>query len=138
MKQLTSTLVLILLLITGSYAQGTKAEKAPAKEKAPAAEKAQKAKKAPEAAAPVDDASLTTSVKEKLGKTPSLKDADITVAVKEGVVTLTGKIKSAGLKGVATNVAKSVKGVKKVDNQLAAEAGIKKAPAKEKAPAKSN
>jgi hyperosmotically inducible protein len=131
MKQLTSTLVLILLLFSAAFAQ--KAEKAPAKEKAPAAEKAEKAKKAPAEAAPVDDASLTTAVKEKIGKTPSLKDSEVNVAVKDGVVTLTGKVKTAGAKGVATNVAKSVKGVKKVDNQLAAEAGIKKAPAKEKA-----
>jgi hyperosmotically inducible periplasmic protein len=73
------------------------------------------------AAAPVDDAAITTSVKDKLSKTPSLKDANINVDTKAGKVTLTGSLKTAGLKGVATNVAKSVKGVKSVDNQITVE-----------------
>src|SRR5262252_2996494 len=73
------------------------------------------------AAAPVDDAAITASVKDKLSKTPSLKDANINVDSKAGKVTLTGSLKTAGLKGVATNVAKSVKGVKSVDNQIKVE-----------------
>jgi len=81
------------------------------------------AKPAPKAApAPVDDASISAAVKDKLSKTKSLKDAGIDAATKDGVVTLTGKVKTGGLKGVATNVAKSVKGVKKVDNQITVEA----------------
>jgi len=73
------------------------------------------------AAAPVDDATITASVKDKLSKTPSLKGANIDVDTKAGKVTLTGSVKTAGLKGVATNVAKSVKGVKSVDNQIKVE-----------------
>jgi len=73
------------------------------------------------AAAPVDDAAITASVKDKLSKTPSLKDANINVDTKAGKVTLTGSLKTAGLKGVATNAAKSVRGVKSVDNQVTVE-----------------
>jgi hyperosmotically inducible protein len=64
------------------------------------------------------DAQITTAVKEKLARTPSLKDANLQASTKDGVVTLTGTLKTGGLKGVATNVAKSVKGVKRVDNQI--------------------
>ncbi len=59
----------------------------------------------------------------------------INVETKDGVVKLTGAVKTGGLKGVATTVTKSVKGVKKVDNQLAVQkaAGAPKAGAKKAA-----
>lgn len=111
------TLALLLVLLGSGFVC--------AQEKAKPAAKAQEEKAAP--AAPVDDATLTANVKEKLGKTPSLKDVPITVETKDGVVKLTGTVKTGGLKGVATNVTKRVKGVKKVDNQLTVEkAGAKK------------
>jgi len=101
--------LLSLALVSVSFAAQNKNAKAPAKP-------------APKAApAPVDDASITAAVKDKLSKTKSLKDAGIDATTKDGVVTLTGKVKNGGLKGVATNVAKSVKGVKKVDNQITVE-----------------
>ena len=84
----------------------------------------QDAKTAAKQAAPktttatVDDATITANVKDKLSRTPSLKNSNINVSTKDGVVTLTGYLKNGGLKGVATNVTKSVKGVKKVDNQI--------------------
>jgi osmotically-inducible protein OsmY len=67
----------------------------------------------------VGDSTITTNVKKKLSEAPSLKDATINVATTGGVVTLTGKVKTSNLKGVATRMAKSVDCVKKVDNQLA-------------------
>ncbi len=137
MKKLTSTLTIILLLVTFAFAgQEKKAEKAAPAAKAEKAAPAAKAEKAAPAAVVVDDATLTTNVKDKLSKTPSLKDAQIAAAVKDGVVTLTGKLKNGGLKGVATNVTKSVKGVKKVDNQITTEPVVKKevAPKKEATP----
>jgi hyperosmotically inducible protein len=95
-----------------STAQTSAAKQAAPKQAAPkqAAPKQQ--------AAPMSDAAINTAVKEKLGRTPSLKDATLDASTKDGVVTLTGTLKTGGLKGVATNVAKSVKGVKKVDNQI--------------------
>jgi len=69
----------------------------------------------------VNDAGITSSVKERFSKSPALKDAGIGVETKEGVVTLTGKVKTGGLKGAATRVTRSVDCVKKVDNQLSVE-----------------
>ena len=48
------------------------------------------------APAPADDATIAASVKDKLSKTASLKDANINVDCKGGVVTLTGSVKTAG------------------------------------------
>lgn len=78
----------------------------------------------------VDDATLTANVKDKLAKAPSLKDAAVNVETKGGVVTLTGTVKNASIKGVATRMAKGVACVKSVDNELAIEKGA--APAKAK------
>jgi len=102
---------LSLALVGGVFAAQNKNAKPPAK---PAPAKA--------APAPVDDASITAAVKDKLSKSASLKNAGIDATTKDGVVTLTGKVKTGGLKGAATNLAKSVKGVKKVDNQITVEA----------------
>ncbi|MBD1207995.1 MAG: BON domain-containing protein [Ignavibacteria bacterium] len=73
------------------------------------------------AAGAMDDASITKAVKEKLASLPSLKDKNIDVMVSGGVATLKGKVDKAGLKGVATNAAKKIAGVKKVDNQIEVE-----------------
>lgn len=71
----------------------------------------------------IDDAGITSSVKERFSKSPALKDAGIGVETKDGVVTLTGKVKTGGLKGVATRVTRRVNCVKKVDNRLSVEPG---------------
>ena len=80
----------------------------------------------------VDDAKLTADVKAKLADAPSLKDLTINVATSAGVVTLTGKAMKPTQKGTATRVAKAVKCVKKVDNQLTVEGAAPKTPAKSK------
>ena len=80
------------------------------------------------------DDQITAAVKDKLSKTKSVKDAMIDVSTSAGVVTLTGKIKTGGLKGVATSQAKRVACVKKVDNKLEVE--MKAAPKPKNAAAK--
>ena len=68
------------------------------------------------------DDQITAAVKDKLAKTNSLKTFKIDVATSSGVVTLTGKVKNGGLKGVATNQAKRASPcVKKVDNKCEVE-----------------
>ncbi len=133
MKRLVTVSFLCLALASPSFAVQNKNAKAPAKSttqnsnaKAPAKPAAAKTP-----AAPVDDATITAAVKAKLAKTPSLKTASLDATTKDGVVTLTGALKTGGLKGVATNVAKSVKGVKKVDNKITVEPKAK-APAANK------
>jgi osmotically-inducible protein OsmY len=65
-----------------------------------------------------DDAQLTAAVKDKLLKAPSLKDLGLNATVSGGVATLTGTVSSGRLKGTATRVAKGVKCVKSVNNQI--------------------
>ncbi|HVF91816.1 MAG TPA: BON domain-containing protein [Blastocatellia bacterium] len=69
----------------------------------------------------VNDSGITSSVKERFAKSPALKDAGIGVDTRNGVVTLTGRVKNGGLKGVATRVTKRINCVRKVDNQLSVE-----------------
>ena len=74
-----------------------------------------------------DDTAITAEVKVKLSKAASLKNANIEVSTTEGVVTLTGTVKSKQAKGAATKIAKAVKGVKSVGNKLTIEKPAKKA-----------
>jgi hyperosmotically inducible periplasmic protein len=67
------------------------------------------------------DASITAAVKEKLSNTASVKDANLDVSTNGGVVTLTGKLKTGALKGVATSQTKRVPCVKRVDNKCEVE-----------------
>ena len=60
------------------------------------------------------------------GQSASLKDAKIAVSTTEGVVTLTGTVKSKQAKGTGTQIAKAVKDVKSIDNKPAIEQPVKK------------
>jgi osmotically-inducible protein OsmY len=98
---------LMMLLVCGAVAaQNTSAAK-PKKAKAPAVD-----------CATVDDAALTKSVNDRLAATPSLKGQAVTATASGGVVTLTGKVKTGANKGTATRVAKAVKCVKSITNNL--------------------
>ena len=79
-----------------------------------------------------DDTKITADVKAKLGAADSLKDLSINVVTSAGVVTLTGIAMKPTQKGTASRVAKAVKCVKKVDNQMTVEGGAPKKPAKTK------
>jgi hyperosmotically inducible protein len=68
--------------------------------------------------APVDDAAIATSVKAAIGSSPELKAADIDVASREGIVQLSGYVSSAESVATAASVARTVKGVKSVKNDL--------------------
>jgi osmotically-inducible protein OsmY len=80
----------------------------------------------------VDDAKLTADVKTKLADAASLKGLTINVAINAGAVTLTGTAMKGTQKGTATRVAKAVKCVTKVDNQMTVEGAAPKAPTKPK------
>ena len=70
-------------------------------------------------AAVMDDAGITASVKTDLAKDPDLSALAINVDTKDGVVTLNGPAPSAAAKSRAEIIAKGVKGVKSVSNNLA-------------------
>ena len=66
----------------------------------------------------IDDAAITTALKGKYVIDPDLKAIDINVDTMNGVVTLTGAAPSPAAVEKATTVARSVDGVKDVQNQL--------------------
>jgi len=57
----------------------------------------------------------------KISSLPSLKNTNISAKSESGAVTLSGVVATRGLKGVATNAAKRINGVKKVINQITIE-----------------
>lgn len=62
-----------------------------------------------------DDTWITTKVKSEFAANKSVKATDISVSTSEGVVTLTGTVATAKEKSHAEQIAKKIKGVKKVD-----------------------
>ena len=67
------------------------------------------------------DDQLYDQVRLKLASSPDVNGGGIEVVVKDGAVTLKGKVLRQKQKDKATSVAKKVKGVKSVDNQLIVE-----------------
>jgi hyperosmotically inducible protein len=65
-----------------------------------------------------DDSMLTAKVKSALFANPVTKARQINVATAEGVVQLSGFVDSAAEKSTATEVARSVAGVRSVKNEL--------------------
>jgi osmotically-inducible protein OsmY len=78
------------------------------------------------AAAVVDDSAITAEVKLKLADAPSLKDCPLSVTTTNGVVALTGVVKTKQAKGAATKIAKGVKGVKSITNEITIEKTARK------------
>lgn len=70
----------------------------------------------------IDDAAITTALKGKYVLDDELKAHDINVDTVNGVVTLTGGAPSQAAIDRATSIAKTVDGVKDVQNQLTVKA----------------
>ncbi len=66
----------------------------------------------------VDDATITTEVKAKLLADSITKGMAVSVQTFEGTVTLIGAVDTEQQKTRATEIARSAKGVKKVNNQV--------------------
>jgi BON domain len=66
-----------------------------------------------------DDA-IATDIKARMFSDPSLKSANINIAVKDGIVTLSGEVTNDGTRLTAEELAKAIKGVKRVDDQIVA------------------
>ncbi len=65
------------------------------------------------------DGEIHDQVLIKLAGDQEVKGTGIDVEVKDGVVTLTGKVETDKIRSKAEKLAKKVKGVKSVDNKLA-------------------
>ena len=70
-----------------------------------------------------DDGSIQAEIDKRLQKDPTLAALDITVSVVNGKAMLVGTVKSDQLKHQIEKLARSVKGVKNVDNQIIVSAG---------------
>lgn len=66
----------------------------------------------------IDDAAITAGVKAAIVKDPLLKVSEIDVETYQGVVQLSGFVGSAESVAAAASVARTVKGVKSVRNDL--------------------
>jgi hyperosmotically inducible periplasmic protein len=66
----------------------------------------------------VSDDLIYDNVKEKLAIDPDVKGGAFDIEVKDGNVTLKGKVDSEKRKDKAARLAKRIRGVKSVDNQL--------------------
>jgi hyperosmotically inducible periplasmic protein len=66
----------------------------------------------------LSDAEITTAVKTKLLADKTVSGSKIDVDTKDGVVTLTGPVKSAAERSKALRLARETKGVKHVDSKL--------------------
>jgi hypothetical protein len=75
------------------------------------------------AGAKVDDASITAKVNASLAKDKELSAVKIDVDTQNGVVTLSGPAPTATAKERASQIARNVKGVSSVNNQLTIKAG---------------
>lgn len=73
------------------------------------------------AAKPVNDDYISDAVRQKLAADQVVKGAAIDVNVKDGVVTLKGKVQEERQKSKADRLAKKVHGVKSVVNDLTIE-----------------
>ena len=71
-----------------------------------------------QAAAVIDDATLTARVKAALIATPRIKGLTIDVDISNNIVTLSGSVDSAAMRADAERVATSIEGVKEVRNRL--------------------
>lgn len=69
-------------------------------------------------AAPTADDRISDQVRMRLATDPDVKGGALDVAVHDGVVTIKGRVDSEKGRGRATKLAKKVKGVKDVDNEL--------------------
>lgn len=66
----------------------------------------------------IDDSVITTKVKAAILNEPTLKVAEINVETFKGVVQLSGFVSSAAAISKATEVARGVRGVKSVKNDM--------------------
>jgi osmotically-inducible protein OsmY len=65
-----------------------------------------------------DDAMVTSRVKKAIWDEPALKVTDVSVSTENGVVALSGSVKTRSERAKAADVARRVEGVKLVRNEL--------------------
>lgn len=66
----------------------------------------------------IEGSTITANIKTRLLADPDVKSLNISVTTEKGVVTLSGSVESQAQVDKAVSIAKEVKGVNSVDNQL--------------------
>ena len=66
----------------------------------------------------IDDAAITTKVKSQMAADKDVSAMDVSVSTEKGVVRLSGVVNSTAEKTRAEEIARSVAGVKSVDNAI--------------------
>src|SRR5215213_6570364 len=68
--------------------------------------------------AAVGETVTTGKIKAAIASDPGMKDSDVSVTTRDGVVTLTGTVKAPDQVTIATNLAQRQEGVSRVESQL--------------------
>lgn len=76
----------------------------------------------------VDDTAISTKVKAAFARDPGVKALEVTVDTFKGVVQLSGWVATPEEKARAEQIAKTVPGVKSVENKIAFKTDVKKSP----------
>jgi flagellar basal body-associated protein FliL len=66
------------------------------------------------------DGAIQTAIDKKISDDPTFSTLGITATVLDGKVTLTGTVKTEGLKSQVERMIRAIRGVKQVDNQIVA------------------
>jgi hyperosmotically inducible periplasmic protein len=74
----------------------------------------------------VDDAAVTAKVKAAFARDPGVKAIDVNVKTYRGTVQLSGWVNTTEEKAKAEEVAKTIPGVKTIDNQLSIKTDVSK------------
>jgi len=67
-----------------------------------------------------NDGVVQAAIDKKISEDPTFSTLGVTATVLDGKVTLTGTVKTEGLKGQVERMIRSIRGVKQVDNQIVA------------------
>ena len=111
MKEVIIAVIVCVAMVSLAYGQDVKDITSGAKEGATVVAREQ-------ATVVADDAAITEAVKAELSQMPVYKKGNIQVSTTEGVVTLRGVVGLENTRALLGKIAKSVKGVKSVDNQI--------------------
>ncbi|HET6461726.1 MAG TPA: BON domain-containing protein [Syntrophales bacterium] len=111
MKKVMIAVIVCVAMVSLAYGQDVKDITSGTKEGATGVAKEQ-------ATLVADDAAITAEVKAQLLQIPWFRNHGVEVSTIDGEVTLNGDVALENTKWLASRAAKSVKGVKSVDNQI--------------------
>lgn len=119
MKTITLSRTLIATALIASFGLAACKKKAPDGQMSDSAA-AEAPKDSATLGTALDDTGITAKLKSRLASDTRIEGADLSVETNNGVVTLSGTAKASAVKEAAEELARTVDGVKGVDNRIAA------------------